>query len=163
MPETITKAVLLDRMQTGYTELEALLAPLSQTQMTTSDSNDPWSIKDHIAHFTIWQSYLLEQLQGILLNTRPRVFMPGLSTVDEVNERFYYGYKDHPLAEVLMAFCASYQRVLATVEALSEEALNAPFRWREDVPSVWSLIAEVTYEHYQEHGETIRHGLGRFP
>lgn len=52
--------------------------------------------------------------------------MPGLSTVDEVNERFYREYKDRPWASILESFRASYQRVLATVEGMSEESLHAP-------------------------------------
>jgi hypothetical protein len=159
MPETIAKAELLNNIQTGYHRLEALLAPLSEQQLTTPDGTSAWSIKDHIAHLTGWQSYLLDQLQAALTNTKPPVFMPGLSTVDEVNEGFYREYKDRPLADILEGFRASYQRVLVTVEGMSEESLHAPFPWRQDVASIWSLIAEDTYEHYQEHGEMIKHSL----
>jgi hypothetical protein len=159
MPETIAKAVLLNNIQAGYQRLEALLAPLSEQQLTTPEGTSTWSIKDHLAHLTGWQGYLLDQLQAVLTKTRPPVFMPGLSTVDEVNECFYREYKDRPLADILEGFRASYQRVLDTVEGMSEESLQAPFPWRQDVASLWSLIAEDTYEHYQEHGETMRHSL----
>lgn len=87
------------------------------------------------------------------------MFMPGLSTVDEVNERFYREYKDHPWASILEGFRASYQRILTMVEGTSEESLHAPFSWRQDVASVWSLIDEDTYEHDQEHAEMMRHSL----
>jgi hypothetical protein len=159
MPETTTKAELLTNIRAGYHRLEALLAPWSEQQLTTPQGTSTWSIKDHIAHLTGWQGYLLDQLQAVLTNTRPTVFMPGLSTVDEVNERFYREYKDRPWASILEGFRVSYQRVLATVEGMSEESLYAPFLWRQDVASLWSLIAEDTYEHYQEHGEIMRHSL----
>jgi uncharacterized protein (TIGR03083 family) len=163
MAETIARAVLLDRIQAGYAQLEALLASVNEAQMTTPTSNGSWSIKDHIAHLTGWQGYLLDQLQGVLTDTKPAVFMPELSTVDEVNERFYHEHKDRPPSEVLAAFRTSYQRVLSTVEALSEEALNAPFTWRQDVASVGLLIAEDTYEHYREHGDTLQRNLTTAP
>jgi|SRR5215467_9534994 len=153
------KKMLLANIQAGYMRFEALLAPLSEAQMTIPHTTGTWSAKDHIAHLTGWQSYLLDQLQAVLTNSKPPVFMPGLSTVDEVNECFYQEYKDRPLAEILVAFRASYQRILVMVEDLSEEALNAPFPWRPDIPNLWSLIAEDTYEHYKEHGDAIQQGL----
>jgi hypothetical protein len=66
MPEPIAKAALLDTIQTGYSQFETLLAPLSEEQMTTPTVNGTWSIKDTIAHLTAWQGYLLNQLQGVI-------------------------------------------------------------------------------------------------
>src|SRR5215467_2372948 len=122
MPETITKAELLHNIQAGYHRLEVLLAPLSEQQLTTPEETSTWSIKDHIAHLTCWQGYLLDQLQAVLTNIKPPLFMPGLATVDEVNERFYHEYKDRPLADIVEGFRASYQHVLAMVEGMSEES-----------------------------------------
>jgi len=161
MPETITKAALLDNIQTGYSQFETLLAPLSEEQMTSPTVNGPWSIKDNIAHLTVWQGYLLEQLQGIIDGKEPPEFMPGLTTEDEINERVYQENRDRSLAEVLAAFRASYQRVLTTVQSLSEEALNAPSPWSKSGNPIWPFIAGNTYGHYEEHGNIIRRWLGR--
>ena len=89
--------------------------------------------------------------------------MPGLSTEDEINERFYQQNKDRPLADVLATFRTLYQSVLETVEAMSEETLNAPFPWRKDGNPIWPLIAGNTYGHYQEHGNIIRSWLSSSP
>lgn len=159
MSETITKAALLDNIQNGYNRFEALLAPLSEEQVATSAVNDSWTIKDNIAHLTAWQDYLLNQLQGILDGKQPPAFMPGLSE-DKINEGFYQQNKDRQLAEVIADFHLSYQRVLAAVQDISEEALNAPFPWRKEGNPVWGLIAGNTYEHYEEHGNIIRRWLG---
>ena len=161
MPETVEKAVLLDKIQTEYNQFEAILAPLNEEQMTTPTVNGHWSVKDNIAHLTAWQDYLLDQLHGALAGKEPPEFMPGLSTEDEINEHFYRKNKDRPLAEVLTAFRASYQRVLAAVQAMSEEALNAPFPWSKGDNPVLSLVAGNTYGHYQEHGNIILRWLGR--
>ena len=158
MPETIAKDALLDNIQTGYKQFETLLAPLSEEQMTTPSVNGAWSIKDNIAHLTSWQDYVLRQLQGVMAGKEPPEFLPGLSTEDEENEHFYQENKDSPLTEVLAAFRVSYQRVLATVESMSEKTLNAPFPWEEG-RIVWTFIAGNTYEHYQEHGNIIERWL----
>lgn len=160
MPEPIAKAALLDTIQTGYSQFETLLAPISEEQMTTPTVNGTWSIKDNIAHLTAWQGYLLNQLQGVILGQEPPQFMPGLSTEDEINERVYQEHKDRPLAEVLATFRASYQQVLATIQAMSEETLNTPFPWSTKGNPVWPLIAGNTYGHYQEHGNIIRRWPG---
>jgi hypothetical protein len=159
MPETILKAELLNRIQTGYDQFEAILAPLSEAQMTTPSVNGPWSVKDNLAHLTVWQKYLLSQLEGILANQKPPVFMPGLSDEDEINARIYQENKDRPLAEVQTAFRASYQRVLTAVQALSEEALNAPSPWSDTGNPIWPFIVGNSYGHYEEHGGIIQRWL----
>jgi len=158
MPDTIAKATLLDNIQNGYNQFEALVSPLNQEQMTTLHVNGPWSIKDNIAHLTAWQDYLLNQLQGLLDGQQPPAFMPGLSE-DEINEGFYQLNKDRPLSEVIADFSLSYQRVLAAVQSISEEALNSPFPWSKSGNPVWGLTVGNTYEHYEEHGGIIRRWL----
>jgi hypothetical protein len=161
VPETVEKAELLRRIQAGYDQLEAILAPLSEAQMTTPTVNGPWSVKDNLAHLTVWQSYLLDQLQGILTNQQPPEFMPGLSSEDEINERIYQENKDRPLGEVQEAFRASYQRVLAAVQAMSEESLNKPFPWSTSGGPLWPFIVGNTSGHYEEHGGIIQRWLER--
>jgi len=157
--EPIEKSVLLDRIQTGYQQLEVLLAPLSEAQMTTPTVNGTWSVKDNLAHLTIWQGYLLQQLQGILTTKEPPAFMPGLSTEDEINEQIYHENKDRPLADVLAAFRSSYQDILGAVQVMNEEALNAPSPWSTSGTPIWPFIAGNTYGHYEEHGGNIRRWL----
>lgn len=159
--ETVEKTELLRRIQAGYDQFEAILAPLSEEQMTTPSVNGPWSVKDNLAHLTVWQSYLLDQLQGVLTNQQPPEFMPGLSSEDEINERIYQENKDRPLGEVQADFRASYRQVLAAVQALSEEAINAPSPWSISGNRLWPFIVGNTYGHYEEHGGIIQRWLER--
>jgi len=159
VPNTIQKSALLEDIRTGYQRLEAIIAPLGAAQMTTPTVNGTWSVKDNLAHLTVWQNHLVSQLEGIRANEKPPAFMPGLSTENEINERVYQQNKDRPLASVLADFQVSYQRVLAAVEAMSEEALNAPApRSTSDNP-IWPFIAGNAYEHYAEHGGNIQRWL----
>ncbi|WP_165422938.1 ClbS/DfsB family four-helix bundle protein [Ktedonosporobacter rubrisoli] len=177
MPETGEKVEILTKIQTGYAQFETLLASLSEEQMTIPNVNSNWSVKDNIAHITAWQDYLVEQLQGIMTGKKPSQFLPDLSLpdslsgIDEINEGIYKKYKDRPLAEVLAAFRASYQRVLEAVRAMSEESLNVPPSWGTKNDPDWLLIASDdparfiiasnTYEHYKEHSDIIQHWLQR--
>lgn len=155
----VEKAELLRRIQAGYEQLEALIAPLGEAQMADPSVNGPWSVKDNLAHLTVWQNYLGDQLGGVLTNTEPPEFMPGLNSEDEINAHIFQQQKDRPVAEVLADFRASYQRVLAAVQAMSEEALNAPSPWSTSSNPIWPFIAGNTYDHYEEHGGNIRRWL----
>lgn len=158
MPETIQKTELINKIQNGYKQFEDLVAPLNEEQMTTNDVNGPWSVKDNIAHLTAWHDYLLSQTQGVLDGKQPSEFMPGLSE-DEENEALFQQDKDRPLNEVIADFHLSYQRVLAAVQSMSEEAINAPFPWNKSGNAACGTIAGNTYEHYEEHGDIIRRWL----
>jgi hypothetical protein len=161
MPEEIKveKAELLRRIQAGYEQLEALLAPLSEAQMTDPTVNGPWSVKDNIAHLTVWQNYLRDQLEGILTNTQPPEFMPGFSGEDEINAHIFQQEKDRSAADVLAGFRASYQQVIAVLQQMSDEALNAPSPWSTGDNPLWPFIVGNTYGHYEEHGDNIRRWL----
>ncbi|GHO98185.1 hypothetical protein KSF_082330 [Reticulibacter mediterranei] len=160
MAITASKAELLDKVQQGYVQFEDLLAPLSKEQMTTPNVNSTWSIKDNIAHLTVWQNYLLSRLRGVIdgsMSEPEFLSLPG--TEDEQNEQVYQQNKDRPLADVLADFRSSYQSVLATIQSMSEESLNGTFPWSTSDRQVWPLIVGNTYEHYAEHSAIIQHWL----
>jgi len=154
------KAELLASIEAGYDQLEALLAPLTEEQMTIPSVNGSWSIKDNLAHLAAWQSYQAARQEGVLSGIKPPDPVPGIETEDEINEHYYQLNKDRPLAEVLADFRTSYQRVLAATEALSWEALNAPFPWADNDIPVGAYTMGNTYGHYEMHGELIQHWLG---
>lgn len=153
------KAELLAIIQSGYEQFEALLASLSEEQMTIPGVNGPWSIKDNIAHLTVWQNYQASRQEGALTGVEPPDPAPGLNTEDEENEYFYQQNKDRPLAEVLTDFHAAYQRILAATNALTWEALNAPFPWSNNDTPVGAYTLGNTSGHYEEHGAIIQRWL----
>src|SRR5215475_13341482 len=104
------KAELLANIQAGYEQLEAVLASLSEEQMTIPGVNGTWSVKDNLAHLTAWQDYQTTRLQGISNGVEPPDPTSGLEDEDAQNEYYYQQFKDRPLAEVLANFRASYQR-----------------------------------------------------
>lgn len=161
MADDGVKATRMQQVRESYQQFEALVAPLSVEQLTKPNVNGDWSVKDNLAHLTAWHEYVLGRLQALRNGTTPPEWMPGLSTEDEINERVYQMNKDRPLADVQADFRTSFERVLAAVEALSEERLNAPFPWSTSANPVWGLIAGNTLGHYEEHGNIIRRWLER--
>lgn len=162
MPEPTrpnNKAELLAIIQSGYEQFEALLASLREEQMTIPGVNGAWSVKDNIAHLTVWQNYQASRMLGIADGVEPPDPVPGLNTEDEENEYYYQQNKDRLLAEVLTDFRASYQRILAATNTLSWEALNAPFPWYDNDTPVGAYTLGNTSGHYEEHGAIIQRWL----
>ena len=50
LEDEMDKTTLLRTIQTEYAHLEALIAPLSEAQLSTPSSEGQWSIKDVLAH-----------------------------------------------------------------------------------------------------------------
>lgn len=157
------KAELLATIQTGYEQLEALLATLSTEQMTIPSVNGSWSVEDNLAHLAAWQDYQAARLQGVLDGAEPSPLAPGLEDEDAINEYLYQQHKDRSLSDALAEFRASYQRVLAATEALSWEALNAPFPWYDNDAPVGAYTLGNTTGHYALHQEIIQHWLEEHP
>lgn len=157
--EPADKSELLEIIQKGYEQFEALLATLPTDLMTIPGVNDSWSIKDNLAHLASWQNYQAARLQAVLNGTEPPEPAPGCETEDEINAYFYQRDKDLPLAEVLAEFCASYQRVLAATHALSWETLNKPFPWFDNSAPMGAYTLGNTTGHYELHGELIQRWL----
>lgn len=158
MVEYISKSQLLEKIRTRHAAFEQLLAPLSESQMTTPGVNGLWSIKDSIAHLNAWQGVALNRLRAAASGKEPTV--PQYFTIDDLNERFYQENKARSLPDVMADYRRTHQEIVEAVEALSEDDLNNPHRysWWEGEP-LWPNIAGNTYEHIDEHVGSIQQWL----
>jgi len=115
-----------------------------------------WSVKDVLAHITVWQSELITALSQ--LNSRGRV--PGIVNIDdldEFNDEQYRNNVRRPLDLILEDLHGVHKHLLAAVEALDERTLTDPrkFNWMEGEPLEY-LLAENGYWHEAEHAAQIR-------
>jgi hypothetical protein len=156
--DTIT---LLNTIQAEYAELESLLASLTETRLCTAPFEGEWSIKDIMAHIAVWEHicsrWLADCVHGITPHPSERIEVG-------VNDRIYRENRGRSLAEVQELFQQAHQHFLNQVhlltQTLSEEQINAPhrFAWTEHWPgaSLLAVIADNSYEHYQDHIQHIR-------
>jgi hypothetical protein len=157
------KAQLLERIQQAWTALEQTIGRLSDEQMTAPEADGGWSVKDHLAHITAWEQYLLAVLEG-----RPLHEVMGLDEAryraidtDGLNVVIFERDKDRPLPEVLATFRQSHEQVLAALARLTDPDLFKPFAHYQPgypdraFPVINSIIFN-TYDHYQEHRAMIQ-------
>lgn len=145
----------------GYEALQQLLAPLSESQMTTPGANGDWSIKDIIAHIASWQRFLLDRLEAAAKDSTPTLpMLESSEEVDRLNARFYEENRTRSLPEVMNELETTFMQVLKSVWSLPAEALFEAdrFPWMQGTPLV-ALIAGDTYEHYLEHSPAIQLAL----
>ncbi len=160
MEEQTNKVALLEKMNCGYAAFQTLLAVLSEAQMTTAEVNGSWSIKDVLTHLTAWQRAMVDRLHAAARNEKPALTNLTDEEIDRLNEQFYQEGKSRPLAEALTDFRTTYLQIVGAVQALPWEDLADAqrFAWLNGT-SLWRYVAGDTYEHYQEHIETIQEFL----
>ncbi len=155
------KTSLINTIQTERAHLESLIAPLNETQLCTATSEGQWSIKDILAHIAVWEQICARWLEEFLGGVTPQ---PTERNDQQSNNRIYLENHDRSLPEVQELFHHTHQQFLQQVnllaQALTEEDLNGPdrFAWTESWPghSLIAVIADNSYEHYQNHAEQIR-------
>jgi hypothetical protein len=158
MAALLDKTTILNKIETEYRAFEDLLAPLDGWQLTTPGVVGEGSIKDLLAHLTVWQKRLLTILQAALQGTEPAQPI-ARSTEEEIeclHQQFYAAARARPLREVWEAFRSTYLQVKHAVEALSEETLLdcERFAWLDGI-ALQRFIADNTYQHYEDHALAV--------
>ena len=150
MQNSERKAQLLDEIRRTHGELAAVLAPLTEAQMTQPGVNGEWSVKDILAHVTWWEGHMLRTLRTGREELGPEGSNPDILT-QQKNAEVFAANRDRPLVEVRAEFEALYREVLATLDVLPAEALAQD--------ETYEAIGWDTFKHYPEHAATIREWL----
>ncbi len=151
MQDENRKSSLLNLMQREHTQLESLLATLSEEQLQRPGVTGSWSVKDVLAHLTWWeQAVISEILHGVELD-------PGLNgepwSTERANALMVEARRHTPLPEVLAAFHDSYQQILQLVENLTKADLAND--------ELYTHLVNNTGNHYAEHRRWIADGLNQ--
>jgi hypothetical protein len=164
LEDEMDKTTLLNTIQTEYAHFQSIIAPLNETQLCSAPLGGEWSIKDIIAHIAVWEQLCTRWLEEFLRGVTPQ---PSEMLDNASNDQIYREHQDHSLAEAQELFRYAHQQFLYQVnlltQAVSEEDLNAPhrFAWTEPWPgnSLIAVIANNSYEHYQDHAQQIQRRL----
>ncbi len=154
---SLSKAELLAKIAAGWDDLQGYLATLTFEQVVAPSDPAGWTPKDHLVHLAIWEDSI-----NALLDGKPRwehMDVPrdlfDNAEWDAINAIIQQRYHDLPLRDVQQLFFGVHARVIAKLEALSEDDLARPYSEYQpgspyDEPiSHWFVID--TYEHYDEH------------
>ena len=155
--EPITNAKVVQAIEQGWAEWEAILADVDRERMEQPGVVSNWSVKDLVAHNMWNEREMLTMVcdHALLPTETDRLWM---MSNDERNEELYQLYKDRPLDELLEEDRRVHRQLMEAMEALDDADMVDPSRFPgmpgDWVP--WEIIAGCTFKHYPEHIRSIR-------
>jgi hypothetical protein len=161
------KPQLVAALQEEFGRWEALLAGLTEAQITAPRYADNWSVKDIVAHLWVWQQRSAARLEGGLHNKSPHYpdwpaeFDPEIEAQPhELNRWLYESNRDRPWRAVYADWRAGFLRLLELAESLPEDQLleRGRYHWLEGYSLADVLLGSL--EHHQEHWGWLLEGLG---
>ena len=149
MSELIDKEQFINRIRRSRKAWEKALLLLDDHTLQQPGFSGEWSGKDVIAHIT-WHEKEMNGLIGAHALVGSELWHLPL---DQRNAAIYAENKDRSLDGVRQEARQVYAQLLKLLDTLSEEDLHDPGRFSDMPPDwqPWTLIAENTYEHYDDH------------
>jgi hypothetical protein len=151
------KTTFLSTLKSGRAQWEGLLAQVDESRMAQAGVSGYMSLKDVIAHVTWHEREMIGVVEQRGLVGSEWWNLP----TDERNKLIYEANRERPLNDVKMEAKRVYDHFFEVVESLSDEELNNPANFH-DMPAdwmPWKLIAENSYEHYEQHEPDIHKWL----
>jgi hypothetical protein len=115
-----------------------------------------WSVKDLIAHITLWEAELVKLLWQTAQGQKPTTVHFSGVDMDARNAAWYQEQKDRSMERIVADFAAVRKQTSRRVEAFSDKDLNdqSRFSWLRGHP-LWEWIAEDSFAHEAEHTAQI--------
>lgn len=150
----MNRAQLLEKVEKAWRDFQASYAGLTEAEMLEPGVVGEWSVKDVIAHVTIWEAEALKHLPTILAGGRTPRYADTHGGIDAFNAQTMESACRRPLAQVLQNQAQTHRRLLDYLKEVPEEAFARETRFRR-------RLRLDTYRHYAEHAEHIRRWRAR--
>lgn len=165
MPELKTREQLLETVHELRVELARVITEAGPERLDVAGSIGDWSLKDVIAHLTIWRMRTAVRLEAGMTGAEPAAPWPAEleqgdeeAEVDAINNWWYERNRDRPFEQVLRESNDTFERVERALSQLSDDALFtvSRFPWLEG-HALGPGVIGGTYDHwYEEHAAPIR-------
>ena len=153
---------ILAALREQFNQWEALLAGMSEEQITAPHLPSGLSIKDVMAHLWAWQQRSRARFEAALLNREPEfpTWIAGLDpdsegATDQINAWIYESYREQSWSHVHQNWREGFLRLLELGAAIPEKDLldSGRYPWLKGYPLAFILLA--SYDHHQEHLEQL--------
>jgi len=157
MESSQTVQGLLNTINAEWATWDTLVNQVGQERFTHPAVSGKWTMKDIIAHITWHEKEMVGLINAHALVGSDLWNLP----TDERNAAIYKEIRDQPLEQVLAESAQFHQQLMDALPSLSDEDLvdasgfpNMPPDWQP-----WMLIAQNTYEHYEDHIQDVQRWL----
>ena len=145
----MTRARLLARLELTWRDLLASYEGLTAAELLAPGVTGAWSVRDIVAHVSVWEEEALKHLPYILSSGRPMRYSVAYGGIDAFNALMTERLRDLPLPEVLRRRDDVHRRLVAYLESAPEEQLVRETRFRR-------RLRLDTFGHYPKHAAGIR-------
>jgi hypothetical protein len=147
---------LLKKVDARWQDLVGSYAGLSDAELTEPGVTGTWSVKDIIAHVTVWEEEALAHLPVVLAGRKPPRYSVTHGGINAFNAQMTQRNRGLSLAEVLQRRDATHGRLLEFIRNVPESACEGDTRFRR-------RLRLDTYGHYAVHTKAIRTWRGQSP
>jgi len=162
------KAQIIAMLGEVFNHWEELLTHLTEEQITDPNRVANMSIKDIIAHLTVWQQINVARLEAAIQNKEPEypTWHPGLDPESEeelakINAWIYEACHERLWSDLYQEWQGRFSHFLKLAETIPEKDLLEVGRypWLREYPLSAVLIG--SHEHHKEHLEPLLALLGQ--
>jgi hypothetical protein len=147
--ESPSRSRLLDRIDARWQELLASYAGMSDPELLEPGVTGTWSVKDIVAHVTVWEEEALHHLPAVLAGRRPPRYSVTHGGINAFNAKMTEQHRALPLAEVLRRRDDTHRRLVAFIQRVPESECGGGTRFRR-------RLRLDTYGHYAIHASAIQ-------
>ena len=145
----MSRSGLLGRLDLRWQDLLASYAGLSDADLLTPGVTGTWSVKDIIAHVSVWEEEALTHLPVVLAGKRPPRYSVTHGGINAFNAQMTAKNRERSLAEVLRRRDDIHNRLVEFVQRVPESECGGDTRFRR-------RLRLDTYGHYAVHSRAIR-------
>ena len=145
----VSRSDLLKRLDARWQELLASYAGLSEAELVEPGVTGTWSVKDIVAHVTVWEDEALAHLPVVLAGKRPPRYSVTHGGINAFNLQMTQRNRSLALAEVMRLRDDTHRRLVEIVQGVPESECGSDTRFRR-------RLRLDTYGHYAVHTRAIR-------
>jgi Protein of unknown function (DUF1706) len=145
----VDRRQLLRRVNTAWETFNESYAGLSDVQLMEAGVTEAWSVRDILAHVTVWEEEALTHLPLILKGGTPPRYSVRYGGLDAFNALMTERKRSLSVSEVREQLAATHGRLVEFVQNAPGHQLIGDTRFRR-------RLRLDTYGHYPIHAEAIR-------
>ena len=140
---------LLKKLDAAWVDFKGSYAGLSDLQLTEPGVTNDWSVKDLLAHVTVWEEEALKYLPTIIEGGKPPRYSQLYGGIDAFNSLRTEQKRILSLSDVLRQLDEVHSRLTDYLQSVPDGQFTreTPFRHR---------LRLDTYSHYPLHARMIR-------
>jgi uncharacterized damage-inducible protein DinB len=165
--DTTQKDRFLAQVRSDRAAWDALVASIPDERLSEPGAVGHWSVKDTIAHISVYERWTIEWLEPALSGNPPTWDYPDdedSRSLDDRNARFFEQNRDRSLEDIQSEAADIHARLLSALEQIPADAFEKDIRdfapevgaYYDAGTTVAAAIDANAAEHYRDHTDDVR-------